>query len=295
MNSGKWYFQYSYADPDSLGYCIKYKAFPLRSLTEEKAILEGELEWKCLVKEATESWEQRQTEKFPPKTVFEYGPWSPCVVYKIIVGDQHYERLNMEGWHHLWGRMEARGNAQEIYNDLVTRYAEPHRAYHTIEHIKHCLYEFEQVRRLAEWPDDIELAIWYHDAIYDTKSKDNEEKSASLAREMLRNASKNDVVGRFVTRLILATKHSVIPDNYDAELLADIDLSILGQPEGRYDEYERQIRKEYQDVSDEDFLRGRVKILRSFLERRSIYWTGFFRDKYEERARKNIIRWYPNL
>lgn len=193
-------------------------------------------------------------------------------------------------WTTLWQHLGAQGNAQEVYNDLVARYSEPHRAYHTLEHIGHCFDELEQVRHLAANPDAVELALWYHDAIYDTKAKDNEERSAALVVEMVISASLPDNLGQSVANLIIATKHLAIPIDPDVQLLVDIDLSILGQSEDKFDEYERQVRKEYDWVSEDAFVAGRSAILKSFLDRTNIYATQFFRNKYEAQARRNITR-----
>lgn len=193
-------------------------------------------------------------------------------------------------WLELWQRINAHGNGEEIYRDLVTRYSEQHRAYHTFIHIEHCLDKLELVRHLAENPDAIEMAIWYHDAVYDTHSKNNEQKSADLIFTTLKNASVSEGFAQSVTNLILATKHTEPPTELDTQFLVDIDLSILGQPDEIFDEYERQVRKEYEWVPDEAFMEGRSKILKSFLERPNIYSTQFFRNKYETQARKNISR-----
>ena len=193
-------------------------------------------------------------------------------------------------WLALWQRLGARGNASAVYNDLATRYSEPHRAYHTLEHIGHCLDEFEQVRYLATNPDAVELALWYHDAIYDTKAKDSEERSAVLAAEVVRSASLPDNLGQSVANLIMATKHTATPTDPDVQLLVDIDLSILGQSEDKFDEYERQVRKEYECVAEDAFVVGRSAILKSFLGRSTIYSTQFFRNKYESQARRNIAK-----
>lgn len=193
-------------------------------------------------------------------------------------------------WRALWQRLGAQGDASAVYNDLVARYSEPHRAYHTLQHIEHCLDELEQVRDLTKTPDAVELALWYHDAIYDTKTKDSEERSATLSVEMVRNASLPDNLGQSVANLIMATKHSTTPSDSDVQLLVDIDLSILGQAEERFDEYERQVRKEYEWVSEDAFIAGRSAILKSFLDRPNIYATQYFRNKYETQARRNIAQ-----
>lgn len=193
-------------------------------------------------------------------------------------------------WTAMFQRLGAQGDASDVYNDLVARYSEPHRTYHTFQHIRHCLDELEQVRHLAENSDAVDLALWYHDAIYDTKVKDSEERSAALAVEMVRNASLTDNLGQSVSNLIMATKHSATPTDPDVQLLVDIDLSILGQAEERFDEYELQVRKEYEWVPEDAFVAGRSAILKSFLARSNIYATQFFRDKYETQARRNIAR-----
>jgi len=193
-------------------------------------------------------------------------------------------------WLVLWQRLGARGDADAVYNDLVARYSEPHRAYHTLAHVGNCLEELEQIRQLATNPDAVELALWYHDAVYDTRAKDSEGRSAALAVEMVRSASLPDNLGQLVANLIMATKHSATPTDSDNQLIVDIDLSILGQSEDEFDEYERQIRKEYEWVSESAFVAGRSAILKSFLDRPRIYATQFFRDKYEAQARRNIAK-----
>ena len=114
-------------------------------------------------------------------------------------------------WSALWQRLGVKGDTNAVYNDLFVRYSEPHRAYHTLKHIGHCLEELERVRHLASNPDAVELALWYHDVIYDTTAKDSEEQSATLAIEVARNASLPDNFGQLVANLIMATKHTSAP------------------------------------------------------------------------------------
>ncbi len=202
---------------------------------------------------------------------------------------------NEQQWQALWQHLGAQGDASVVYNELVVRYSEPHRVYHTLQHIRLCLDELERGRHLATNPDTVELALWYHDAIYDTKTKDSEERSAALAMEMVRNASLPDNLGQSVANLIIATKHSATPTDSDVQLIVDIDLSILGQPEERFDEYEKQVRKEYEWVPEDQFIAGRLAILKAFLDRPNIYSTQSFRNKYETQARANIARSLAHL
>lgn len=191
-------------------------------------------------------------------------------------------------WEAFWRKAGAQGDPGQPYANLVARYAEPHRAYHNLAHIAHCLDEFEAARSLAGDPNAIEMAIWFHDAVYDPKAKDNEERSAELAVAVANGAGLSAAFAQRVRELILATKHAQPPANPDAALLVDVDLSILGQPLERFDEYERQIRREYDWVEEQAFGKGRSAILKSFLERPTIFSTERFRSKYETRARENL-------
>lgn len=181
--------------------------------------------------------------------------------------------------------------AQEItYALLKTKYSEAGRAYHNLKHIEHCLNEFDAVRQLAEHPDAIEVALWFHDVVYDSKAKDNEEKSASVLEAILNSA---DLPKKFIQRcesLVLITKHDKLPGATDEQLIVDIDLAILGQTAEIFDRYEAQIREEYSWVPNDAFTEGRSKILRQFLQRPSIYSTEHFRRKYEQAARDNLTR-----
>lgn len=193
-------------------------------------------------------------------------------------------------WLALWQRLHAQGDPIKVYNDLVVRYSEPHRAYHTFKHIEACLKKMDQVRYLAVNPDAVEFALWFHDSFYDVKAKDNEERSATFANEVIRTASLSTDFGNLVSNLIMATNHKSNPIDPDAQLLTDIDLSILCQSRHEFDRYEQQIRKEYGWVDDATFIVGRSAILKSFLDRPTIYSTQFFQNKCELKARQNIVR-----
>src|SRR3990167_2253382 len=172
---------------------------------------------------------------------------------------------NLGQWHRLWLRVGAKGDPLNVWLNLIRRYAEPHRAYHTLGHIDHCLDELGISRHLAPHSDAIEFALWYHDAVYDATAKDNEEKSAELAVKAINAISLPENFANRVRNLILATKkHTAPANNPDAQLLIDIDLAILGQNEKKFDEYERQIREEYKEVPYEIFKTKRIEILESF-------------------------------
>jgi predicted metal-dependent HD superfamily phosphohydrolase len=196
----------------------------------------------------------------------------------------------LERWSRFWENLGADGDPGPVYELLADLYSERRRAYHTLNHLSHCLDELEDARHLAEQPNQVEMALWFHDAIYDPKAKDNERSSAELCRRTAKEAGLPEAFGRKVYDLVLATQHHGAPEGGDARLLVDIDLSILGRPRAAFDEYETNIRNEYHFVPQDRYRSARSAILRSFLDRPSIYSTDFFRQKYESRARANLER-----
>ena len=180
------------------------------------------------------------------------------------------------------------GQNLETFEKLRAAYGERHRHYHTGEHINQCLAELDSVRHLAHEPDEIELALWFHDAVYVTRSKDNEAKSAKWAIEFLAHNAVDAGRAQRVHALIMATTHDASPDDPDARLLIDIDLSILGADQESFDRFEENVRKEYWWVPRPLFRRTRATILQSFLDRSSVYGSAYFRDRLENAARRNL-------
>jgi len=177
-----------------------------------------------------------------------------------------------------------------LYEELCARYAEPARAYHTLEHLRECFALLDGATQLAEWLEEVRLALWFHDAIYDTRAQDNEALSADWARAALDGAGVERAVGERVHALVMATRHAALPQGADAMLLVDVDLSILGADDARFAEYERQIRREYEWVPESAYRPARAKVLRGFLERPAIYGTAWFASRLEQRARRNLTR-----
>lgn len=175
---------------------------------------------------------------------------------------------------------------------LRARYAEPQRRYHTLEHIQACLAELVNFEGLT--PAEramLERAIWWHDAVYDPKAADNEERSADLARADLAGMGASPDEQDEVARLILLTKgHTVDPADRLGAILVAIDLSILGAPAEAYDRYVGQVRAEYAHVPDALWRTGRAAVLRHFLDASRIYAEPAFHDRLEARARANLAR-----
>jgi len=194
-----------------------------------------------------------------------------------------------ERWNETWSRLGAVA-PEALLAELVARYSEPHRFYHTLQHLRECFFVLEPASHLARRLAEVQLALWFHDAVYDTRAQDNEEESAHWAEQsLLAGGAGLDAAAR-VRKLVLTTKHNAVPEEEDAKLLVDVDLSILGAEESRFAEYERQIRQEYGWVPEDLFRQGRARLLASLLNRSSIYSTAWFASRLEEQARKNLSR-----
>ena len=193
--------------------------------------------------------------------------------------------------------MRALGLADSAstYEQLAKGYCEPQRHYHTTRHIEDCLAKLDLLRVQATRPDEIELALWFHDAVYLPYKSGNEEKSAEWADRFLREAQATENLIVRIRELILATRHDAIATDRDTAILIDVDLSILGADREHYDAFEKDVRKEYRWVPRPLYRRERRKILVSLLERERIFLTDDFFERYEAQARSNLDRAIGNL
>ncbi|AXH60196.1 HD domain-containing protein [Pseudomonas amygdali] len=170
---------------------------------------------------------------------------------------------------------------------ISTLYSEPHRHYHSASHIERCLAIFNGLRGYSACPYKVELSLWLHDSVYNTHSHDNEHKSALLAAELLSSA-KLTALSADVTELIMATTHNSEPLAGDAALMVGVDLAILGSNPEAYRSYSAGVRREYSWLSEEAFRLGRIKLLKSFLNRVRIFEQPACFDLWERSARANI-------
>jgi predicted metal-dependent HD superfamily phosphohydrolase len=186
-----------------------------------------------------------------------------------------------------WVRLVARWGvtpaaAYPVFDRLVAAHAEPHRHYHTLEHVAEVL---RVAGRLGASPAVL-LAVWFHDAVYDPRAADNEERSATLAAELLGGLGVPAV--ERVADLIRATTHAAGPADAETAVLLDADLAILGAAEVRYRRYAADIRREYAHVPDDAYRHGRAAVLRAFLARERIYRTEVMFAEGEAAARRNL-------
>jgi predicted metal-dependent HD superfamily phosphohydrolase len=194
------------------------------------------------------------------------------------------------GWVQLLARYSVDPPAAyPVFDRLVAAYSEPDRFYHTLDHVHEVLRVAGRLSDIAPDASAVQLAIWFHDAVYDAKANDNEERSAALALELLRPLGVPETVLTSVSSMIRATAHTAAADvDADTAVLLDADLAILSAEERRYARYAADIRREYTWVDDTAYRAGRTKVLQAFLDRPRIYRTERMFAAAEGAARRNL-------
>jgi predicted metal-dependent HD superfamily phosphohydrolase len=183
-----------------------------------------------------------------------------------------------------------RSAADVTWDTLVRHYSEPQRAYHNLSHVMALLRHADAERANIHRPDIVEFAIWFHDAIYDTRAHDNEQRSAAWARHAMLGMGIDPHITDAVAQCILATRRHEVSSHevVDLPLFLDLDLAILGAHEETYRQYSNAIRAEYGWVPGPAYREGRARILKNFLERPVLFFTPALAARYEMQARRNI-------
>ena len=178
--------------------------------------------------------------------------------------------------------------------ELMTAWSEPQRHYHDQRHLRECLALWTRWREHSPRAGEVAIALWFHDAIYDPQapvSGSNELNSAAwAARSLVRAGADSDTAQR-VHDLVMATQHdapALLGSSPDAQLLVDIDLSILGSPAERFERYDQDVRKEYAWVPGFRYQEARAQVLRSFLDRPRLYQGEHAVTLLEAQARINL-------
>lgn len=190
------------------------------------------------------------------------------------------------------GRLVAGGE------ELLARWAQPHRQYHTVEHLIDMLSVVDMMAGWSEAPDLVRLATWCHDAVYDPRSTGdaNERASADLAGELLGRLGVPAGAVAEVRRLVLLTAgHHADPQDRAGSLICDADLAILGTPPERYDRYAAAIRREYRHVPVDAYRAGRATVLRHLLDLPARYRLPALAERWEGPARTNLTRELSSL
>jgi predicted metal-dependent HD superfamily phosphohydrolase len=181
--------------------------------------------------------------------------------------------------------------ADAVIEEIMCAYREPHRHYHTLDHIAALLALLARFGGGAVDRDALALAILFHDIVYDPGRQDNEEASAVLAAERLARLGFPDALVAKVARYVRATRHDQPPEatsEADLALLRDLDLAILAAVPSAYRAYAQAIRREYAFVPDPLYRKGRRRVLEGLLARGHIYGTEQLRASWEHPARANL-------
>ncbi|HEX4612783.1 MAG TPA: hypothetical protein VH092_31600 [Urbifossiella sp.] len=197
-----------------------------------------------------------------------------------------------QGWAKLLDHYRvAPVDAYPVFDVLVAAYSAPDRHYHNLEHLGEMFRVAARLMSITDDPSVVQLAVWFHDAVYDPRAADNEARSADLATTLLGPVGVPRSELDRVTRLILATAHLADdrpPGDRETTILLDADLAILGAAPERYFRYAGAIRQEYAWVPEPDYRAGRVKVLDRFLARPRIFWTDLAYQEGETQARANM-------
>jgi len=191
----------------------------------------------------------------------------------------------------LWTRSHTGPGAlsgARVYAEVVARYGEPHRRYHTLDHVHDCLRRFDWISHLTPSPDAVELALWFHDVIYAQRADDNERRSAMLYNERAIGASPE--FRRHVSSLILITRHVEAAHGLDRGYVVDIDLGGFGLPWEEFRRQGRLVRDECPWQTEAEHAAGLACFLRRLIARPRFFATDYFHARFEQVARANIAR-----
>jgi predicted metal-dependent HD superfamily phosphohydrolase len=193
----------------------------------------------------------------------------------------------------LWQRSSGT-DADAVWEKLRTHYQEPHRHYHTLAHISHCLSELDVAKDHIEEFDATEMALWFHDVIYHYGVRDNEILSVAYFRGVAGRGMDAAFVDR-VSEFIVATQHTGAAADAAIAFLVDIDLSGFGRPWDDYLADSNALRHEADGVSDEQYYQGKLRFLDELKGWPTLYQSSFFRDRLEATAQANIARYTADL
>jgi predicted metal-dependent HD superfamily phosphohydrolase len=208
-----------------------------------------------------------------------------------MVSPERLEALQ-QGWVRLVGNYGVNPiDAYAVFDVLAAAYSSPDRHYHNLEHINEMFRVAARIGSITDDTGPLHLAVWFHDAVYDSRAKDNETRSAELAVDLLGPIGVPASVLDRVKQLVHTTAHQTRPQpvgDRDAAILLDADLAILGASVERYQRYAEAIRKEYAWVPEVEYRKGRAAVLEQFLARPRIFHTDLMFQEGEEPARANI-------
>ena len=197
-----------------------------------------------------------------------------------------------QAWSRLLEKYRASpADGAPVFDLLVAAYSAPDRHYHNLEHLDEMFRVAGRLMTITDDPTALQLAIWFHDAVYDSRARDNEARSAELAVALLGPIGVPRSELERVTQLIHVTAHFANPHppgNRETAILRDADLAILGSPADRYQRYAADIHKEYAWVPEAEYRQVRSQVLQHFLARPRVFWTDTLYEECEKQARMNL-------
>lgn len=178
--------------------------------------------------------------------------------------------------------------ATNLWLEIFTKYSEPKRHYHIVDHLEAIITDLKEVKdKIEDW-DTMLFAVFYHDIVYKASSNTNEADSAKLAKVRLAEIGYPAEKISKCANMILATKLHELSEDSDTNYLTDADLAALGKNSYDFQKYGEQIREEYSIYPEFIYNPGRKKVLQHFLQMDTIYKTEYFSKKYEKKARENV-------
>ena len=176
----------------------------------------------------------------------------------------------------------------ELWIEIEKNYSSKKRHYHTLQHLDNLLSQLTDVKSEIQNWETILFTLFYHDIIYNSTKSDNEEKSAELAENRMKQVSISKDKIELCRKQILATKSHIKSTDSDTNYFTDADLSVLGQNWDTYLLYYKNVRKEYSIYPALVYNFGRKKVLNHFLSMDRIFKTDFFYNKFEAQAKQNL-------
>ena len=210
-------------------------------------------------------------------------------------------------WHEFLGKLRVVpyvNGTEDFESRIIAPYTEPHRAYHDLTHIEACLNIFNELALKTIRTDTtlnidecynilhtLELAIWFHDIVYDPQASNNEERSVDALKQFCKDFEINKNIMNDAEGLIMMTKSHNESMMVHYKLMNDVDLSILGESPKAFWAYEHGIRKEYSFVPDDVYRVERCKIMKHFADKEKhgkLFQTELFYEKFNNQARENL-------
>ncbi len=192
----------------------------------------------------------------------------------------------------LWARCVPDSGARragDVYRKLHALYQHPGRYYHDLNHIRACLRHIDAVGSRLNHPDAVEMALWFHDVIYEPGAQDNERRSAEFFTEIAVTVADVGFADE-VSGLIMMTVHPSTPRTLDEKFTVDIDLASFGLPWEEFASLGELVRKEFPHSSDRDFEARQLRFFEMLTRQRYFYFTDFFRSRFEANAQANLRR-----